>query len=121
MAWHPYGHARINARAPDAFGICSRCEFLFNLNALGWQFEWAGSQLQNKQIMVCRKCMDVPQQQLRTFILSADPVPVMNAQPPNYNAMEVDYRVTQDDQFRTTQDGSFRVVQENGDDLEVPD
>ena len=120
MAWRPHGRAKVSSRNPRAFALCDNCEFLYNHDALGWQYEWAGSQIQNLKRLVCRRCMDIPQQQLRSIILPADPVPIFNARPPNYNAMEVDFRTTQDERFRTLEDGSFRVVEEDGTDMKVP-
>jgi hypothetical protein len=43
--------------------------------------DWAGVQLINKRILVCPKCLDKPQQQLRAIVLPADPVPIRNPRP----------------------------------------
>jgi hypothetical protein len=43
--------------------------------------DWRGATLQNIQLMVCERCYDVPQQQLRAITLPADPVPVRNPRP----------------------------------------
>ena len=32
----------------------------------------------NLRFLVCRRCLDVPNQQLRAIILPADPVPINN-------------------------------------------
>ena len=32
----------------------------------------------NKRILVCRRCLDRPQQQLRAIVIPADPVPIKN-------------------------------------------
>jgi len=34
--------------------------------------------------LVCKSCLDVPQEQLRTIILPPDPVPISNPRPENY-------------------------------------
>jgi len=82
MAWRPHGRARVSARDPRAFGICDRCNFQYNLQSLTWQFEWQGAQLQNRRILVCPICLDVPQENLRSIVLPPDPVPVLNPRPP---------------------------------------
>lgn len=77
----PHGHARVNARWPQAGAICDRCGRLFNHVDLQFQFDWRGVRLQNLRILVCSACLDTPQQQLRARILSPDPMPIMNARP----------------------------------------
>ncbi len=76
------GRARVNARSPVAFAICDRCGFRYNHDELVWQYEWAGNALQNQRILVCtRTCNDLPNEQLRVFVLPADPVPIINPRP----------------------------------------
>lgn len=75
MSWRN-GRARINARAPRARATCDRCGWIYNLQDLKYQYQWAGVQLQNLHIKVCTRCLDVPQEQLRTIVLPADPLPV---------------------------------------------
>jgi hypothetical protein len=82
MSSRPHGRARVDPRYPQAFAWCDRCQFQFNLVDLQWQYQWAGAQLQNKRILVCNRCLDKPQEQLRTITLPADPVPVMYPRPP---------------------------------------
>lgn len=99
MAWRPHGHIRVNARSPRAAGVCDRCSRWFNHSDLSWQWDWSGERLQNLRILVCRSCLDEPQQQLRARILSPDPVPIYNARPeplaPNgTNYDETDYITT---------------------------
>jgi hypothetical protein len=73
----PHGRARISATRPEAKGVCGRCGFLYSLADLRYQFQWAGTSLVNLQKKVCRTCMDTPQIQLKTIVLPADPVPVV--------------------------------------------
>lgn len=89
--WHPTGRARVRARSPQAQGVCDRCGMTFTHSDLRWQFQWAGVQLQNLQILVCHKCLDVPQIQLRTIILPPDPVPIMNPRPEQYQVESPSY------------------------------
>lgn len=78
------GRARISARSPQAAAVCDRCGFVYNHCDLQWQYDWRGAALQNLRILVCRHCLDTPQQQLRAAVLSADPVPIINARPQDY-------------------------------------
>lgn len=121
MAYRPHGRARVSVRDPKAFAVCDRCSLWYNLSSLKWQLQWSGAQLQNLRILVCERCLDVPQQQLRSLVLPPDPVPVFNPRPENFAEDNNDYRTTQDAAIRTTQDDLPRVTQETGDDLpEVP-
>lgn len=72
------GRARTSASHPRAHAICDRCGFRYNHFQLRWQYDWAGTSLVNKRILVCGRCYDKPQQQLRAIILPADPVPIQN-------------------------------------------
>lgn len=45
---------------------------------------WGGQRLYNIQVLVCDRCYDIPQEQLRTIILPPDPPPVVNARVPNF-------------------------------------
>lgn len=85
----PHGHAQISARAPRALGICQRCGFMYNLDALQWQWDWQqGPRLFNLRIKVCRTCLDAPQENGRTIVLPPDPVPVAYPLPENYVAAD---------------------------------
>lgn len=57
---------------------------LFNHDQLQFQHQWAGPKLQNLRLLVCRSCLDVPQEGLRTIILPPDPVPIQNPRPEQY-------------------------------------
>lgn len=122
------GRARTSARSPQAHAICDRCGARFNHVDLRWQFDWAGTALQNKRILVCERCEDVPQQQLRAMTIPADPVPIINPRPQDFVAASTDYRMTSGQNaidpttglpviggnFRVTQNGNNRVVQQTG-------
>jgi len=108
-AWHPSGQARVSARSPQALACCDMCQRQFNLIDLQWQFQWAGTKLQNLRRLVCRPCLDVPQEQLRTIIIPADPVPVFNPRPQRYSVIVPSFIATESDTFAgndlTTEDG----------------
>ena len=55
-----------------------------NHERLQWQFEWAGTGLINKKILVYADEYDTPNRQLGTIILPPDPEPIQNARPEQY-------------------------------------
>lgn len=61
-----------------------------NHDRLQWQFDYAGAGLINKRILVCSPCLDTPQNQLRSIVLPADPVPILNPRVQDYVAAETD-------------------------------
>ena len=94
-----------NPSSPRGWATCDRCGFVTNHFKLSWQYDWAGTQLINKRILVCEGgCLDKPQRQLGTILLPPDPTPIMNARPEQYAIDE--YPVS----TRYTQDGRIRVV-----------
>ena len=84
----PHGRARVRAGSPQAFAICDRCGFQYNHVDLRWQYEWTGPSLYNKRLLVCEKCTDTPNEQLRTILLPPDPTPIINPRPENYTVAE---------------------------------
>ncbi len=70
------GRARTSVSRPRAFAVCDRCGTWNNHVNLQWQFQWQGTSLTNLRLLVCRSCLDVPNQQLRAIVIPADPVPV---------------------------------------------
>ena len=85
------GKARISSRNPQGAGVCDRCGFVFNHVNLQWQYDWRGAALQNLRLLVCSRCTDTPQQQLRAIVLPADPTPIMNSRVENYADAETDF------------------------------
>ncbi len=73
--------ASVSARMPRALALCDRCQFRYNHDELQWQYQWVGPKLQNLRLLVCRSCLDMPQENLRTIILPPDPVPISNPRP----------------------------------------
>lgn len=88
------GRARIDSRSPRAAGQCDRCGFLYSFDHLRWQLDYSGAGIYNKRILVCEKCYDTPQQQLKVIVIPPDPLPVLNARPPDYVNSETNYRAT---------------------------
>lgn len=87
------GRARTSAKNPQAFAVCQRCGIWYNRVDLQFQWEWRGAQLQNLYILVCRECLDVPQEQLRAITLPADPVPIFYPSVEDFSAAESNRRV----------------------------
>lgn len=81
MNWGPLGHVRVDPSHPQAQAVCDICDRNYNLVDLRWQFQWSGNRLINLRYLVCEKCYDTPQEQLRAITLPPDPVPVLNPRP----------------------------------------
>lgn len=109
---HPKG-ARTNPRSPRGWATCQRCGFVFNLYKLETQMGWRGTQLLPLNLQVDHKCLDKPQRQLGTIILSPDPVPLFNALPEPYSIDEYWPRLVQGGQPRYLQGGRPRYLQVN--------
>lgn len=86
------GHARTSIRDSRAFGVCFRCGQWWNRDQLRDQWDWRGAQLQNLYILVCPRCYDQPQEQLRAISLPGDPVPIIRPSPWDFDASSIDYR-----------------------------
>jgi hypothetical protein len=124
----PHGRAKVSTRSPDPFAICDGCGFLYNHSELRWQMQWSGNKLVNLKQLVCRRCNDIPQTQLRAIVLPADPMPVLNPRVQNYQAASTDYRATSGQNtvnpltgipipgntLRITENDDFRVTQQTG-------
>ena len=54
--------------------------------------DWRGAVLQNLRLLVCDRCYDTPQEQLRAIVLPPDPEPKMNARVEQFSQDESDYR-----------------------------
>lgn len=89
MSWRPHNFATVNPTAPRAWGKCDRCDFVFPLNELVWQYDYRGPNLTNIRLRVCTKtCLDKPYQGWRPLKLPADPVPVRDPRPINAAVQE---------------------------------
>jgi hypothetical protein len=88
------GRAITNPSNPQAHAICDRCGFRYNHVNLRWQVDWRGASLMNLRILVCDRCYDEPQQQLRAIIVPADPVPIANPRIEYFDVNETNVRTT---------------------------
>lgn len=75
MAWRFNGRAHVNPSDPDAFAICDRCGFRYNLSDLKFQFDWRGNRLMNLYERVCPRCYDEPFEHYRPIVVPPDPLP----------------------------------------------
>lgn len=115
MPWHPSGRARVSARSPQALAICQRCQFTYNLVDLRPVMQWAGVKLQTYDILVCRACWDIPQENLRVIIIPPDPVPVFNPRPERYSTIVPSFVATESSTFAgddiTTESGDTLIME----------
>lgn len=111
MAWRFHGRARVDPTAPVSFAICDRCNALYNITDLQWQYQWAGPNLQNLRLLVCQRCLDVPQPQLKPRILPPDPMPTLNARVERYVYDDVDWFEDDTGDYLTTQDDTQLIEQ----------
>lgn len=119
------GRARTSASNPQAHAICDRCGIRYNHVDLSFQFDWAGAAMMKKNILVCRRCMDKAQPQLRSVVLPGDPPPILNPRLDIYSVMAQNARVVTlnngitvvtglqvpDDDPRIVEDGALRVTE----------
>lgn len=80
----PHGRAAVDPTDPRAWATCGRCGMLYNHEKLIYDQEWNGAQLVTLTILICEKCSDVPQQQLRAMTLPPDPEPIQLPRPDIY-------------------------------------
>lgn len=86
------GRARTSASSPNAHAICDRCGFRYNFTDLQWQYDWRGASIMNIRVLVCRTCLDTPQEQLRAIVVPADPTPIINARVQDFSLASDDSR-----------------------------
>ncbi len=85
----------INPLNPEARGICDRCGQQYTLSVLRFQKQYMGGFLQNKGILVCRSCYDIPSEFLKTITNLIDP-------PAIYNVRSEPYAIDEDGSYITT-------------------
>ncbi len=86
----PHGRLIVNPSSPQASAECQRCGIFYNLSALQWQYEWAGDILLNTNLLFCEPCLDDPQPQLQSRVIPPDPLPVLNARPPQMTLLQAE-------------------------------
>lgn len=112
MGRYRHGHAKLDQSAGN-WQPCDRCGFIYSQSDLQWQYEWAGTRLQNTQFLVCSRCLDVPSVSLRTVIPGPDPVPIPNVRAIPFSVYNNNYLATESGDILTTEDGT-KLITENG-------
>lgn len=79
---------RVNPRHPVAQGVCDFCGTWQEHPKLNQDMIWQGNSLVWSGFLVCRRCLDVPNEGNRPLFLRADPVPVKYPRPFNFVAAE---------------------------------
>lgn len=76
--WRWHSRYTPDPYAGRARGTCDRCQFVWELSKLQYQYDFRGDQLANTRFRVCPPCMDVPYQGNRPVKLPPDPVPALD-------------------------------------------
>lgn len=101
-------NAEVDAGNPRAWGTCDRCGFVHNLDRLTWQMSYRGTTIpQNTRLLVCQRCYDPLNAQDSPYVLSPDPVPVMNSRPGASPDGQVSYILTEDGDAIVTEAGTY--------------
>jgi len=107
MSWRPHPRrAETDPSNPRGWATCQRCGFVTNLYKITAQKQWRGLALVDISVFVCEDCVDVPQRQLGTIVLPADPPGLLNALPEPYPIDEYWPRLLQGGQPRYLQRAS---------------
>jgi hypothetical protein len=78
MAWRFHGQYSPDPYKAMTRGTCDRCQFVFELSRLNYQYEFRGDQLANTRFRVCSDCMDKPYEGYRPVKLPPDPLPAID-------------------------------------------
>lgn len=77
------GFATLDPYNGDPIATCDRCGQAQNHSDLAFQYEYAGFDLINLRLLVCkRKCLDLPNPTLQAIVLPPDPLPIKDPRPP---------------------------------------
>ena len=112
MAWRPHPRrTRTSIRSPRAWGTSDRTGFLGQHERMRFQLTWAGFSLVNTNILVHPDEYDVPNRQTGAILIPPDPLPILNARPEAYVAVdEYTYRLQMGGQARYLMDGVTQRV-----------
>lgn len=126
MSWRYHGRYSPDPYASRGRGVCDRCQFVWLLQELQYQYEFRGDALTNTRFRVCPPCMDKPYQGNRPVKLPADPVPLID---PRVEPLLAEENAGQGPfnpspftpSGYVTEDGSSSYVTENSTSIYVPD
>lgn len=82
------GRAYTDPTAPECPATCDRCGYRWMHSDLKFQYDYRGNVLQNLKLLVCPRCYDDPQDQLRPIIVPPDPIPIKDPRPGFYASQE---------------------------------
>src|SRR5277367_4448791 len=83
MRKHPK-RAQVDPQHPQGWASSDRNGMIGNLARMRWQYDYRGSRIINTRILVHEDELDIPQRQLGTLVIPADPIPLINARPEQY-------------------------------------
>ena len=83
MSFWPRGNVMVNPDDPEAVAYCDRCGSPYNHSDLKWEYDWAGTKLDNKQLLVCDTCWNEPNIFLKARRYEPDPLPIRDPRPFN--------------------------------------
>lgn len=86
MPWRPHGRAHFSPRDSRPAAICDACGFMYNLDDLVRELDYAGNRIVRTGFLVCQRCDDDLQPQKLPRPLPQDPLPVRNPRPQNADA-----------------------------------
>lgn len=86
MAWPHNLRTPVSLTNPAEVGLCDACKFLYRLDALQYQYQWAGNALVNTHLLKCPRCLDLPSDQLRAIQIIGPEGTVRDPRPANYAA-----------------------------------
>ncbi|TXH15040.1 MAG: hypothetical protein E6R03_08065 [Hyphomicrobiaceae bacterium] len=108
MARRPHPRGTTTNPSDGPWQTCQRCGFVVSQSRISFQFDYMGGPTpMNTGLMVCGRCLDVPNEQFRLLILPPDPAPIFNTNPEPYAIDETNWLTTQDDEIITTQDDAL--------------
>lgn len=99
------GRAIVRPHNLNSFAICDRCGGLWNHARLSFQYQYTGATMTRTSKLVCPKCIDRPNANLRAIKIAQDPTPVFDPRPQIYGDYSGDGRPT---------DGPVRLVYAGG-------
>lgn len=78
MAWRFHSRYNPDPYHPRGRGQCDRCNQIWLLSDLQYQYDYRGDTLTNTRFRVCPPCMDKPYQGNRPIKLPPDPLPLLD-------------------------------------------
>ncbi len=123
--WRFHGRYSPDPYAAKGRGVCDRCQFVYELDQLQYQYDYRGDTLTNTRFRVCYVCRDKPYEGNRPVKLPPDPLPLIDPRVEPLLAEENAGTPFVAGTFTvagyTTEDGSSSYVTEDGSGIYVPE